>query len=73
MGDMVGVHTDDELEGLTAKQRKQLKQEILKQLHNSPQIRAVIDKQPEILTRDSRINKIVKRKVRPTLDRLKKK
>lgn len=71
MGDKVGVHDDTELEGLSRQQRAQIKQQILRQLQTSPEIRAIIQKTPRLLTSDSRINKILKRKLAPTLRRLK--
>jgi hypothetical protein len=40
MGNMVGVYTDAELEGLSPQEIEQLKQQILHQLQNSPEIRA---------------------------------
>ena len=73
MGDTVGVHDEKELEGLSPQQRKELKQEVLRQLQTSPEIRAIINKDPKILTRDSRINKILRRKVPPNFNKLKKK
>jgi hypothetical protein len=69
MGDMVGVHTEAELEALSPQEREQLKREILEQLQNSPEIRARINEEPQLLTRDERICEILRRNLR---DRLKK-
>jgi hypothetical protein len=60
MGDM-GVHDEDELNDLTEDQRQQLRQEMLRQLQTSPEIRAIINENPQMLTGDSRINEILKR------------
>jgi hypothetical protein len=72
MGNTVGAYEEKELEGLSSEQREQLKQEVLRLLHTSPEIRAIIDQQPRMLTRNSDINKILKRELQPTLDKLKK-
>jgi hypothetical protein len=73
MGDMVGVHDVEELKGLNDQDRELLKQHILQQLQTNPDIRAIIEKDPMILTRDEHINPILKRMARPLLDRLKQK
>jgi hypothetical protein len=72
MGDMVGVHTEEELKTLSPQQREQLKQQILDQLQTSPEIRKIINEDPQILTSDSRINEVLKRELRPFFDSLKK-
>jgi hypothetical protein len=73
MGDMVGVHAESELADLTPKQRERLRKEALRQLQASPQIRAIIKKKPEMLTRNSEINGILKRKLSPLLKAFRKK
>jgi hypothetical protein len=50
MGDLVGVFTDEELEGLSAKDRELLKQHILQQLQTNPKIWDIIHYDPGILT-----------------------
>jgi len=70
MGDAVGVHDERELAGLNPQQREQLKQEVLRQLANNPQVRDIINEEPTILTSDSRINDIVKQALAPTLQQL---
>jgi hypothetical protein len=73
MGDMVGVHDEAELQYLTPKQRADLKKEVLRQLQTSPQIRAIINKKPRMLTSDPDINAILKKKVSPILKKYRKK
>jgi hypothetical protein len=70
MGDAVGVHDEAELAGLTAQQRDQVKGEILRQLQTSSEIRAIIDKEPRLLTRNKDINDVLKRVLAPFLARL---
>jgi argonaute-like protein implicated in RNA metabolism and viral defense len=72
MGSPVGLFTDEEIRsfGLSPEKIEQLKQEVLRQLNSNPEIRAIINKNPRLLTRDSEINAILRRETRPFLDRL---
>ena len=75
MGSAVGLFTDEEIRsfGLSPEEIEQLKQEVLRQLHSNTEVRAIIDNRPQILTRDTEINTIMRRETRPFLDRLMKK
>jgi hypothetical protein len=64
MGDMVGVFSEAELARLSPQEREQVKEEILKQLQNSPEIRTRISQQPKLLTRDDQIREILRRELR---------
>jgi hypothetical protein len=64
MGDRVGVFTEAEVEDLSEQDREQLKQQILQQLQNNPDIRARINEEPRLLTRDDKIREILRREVR---------
>jgi hypothetical protein len=64
MGDQLGVFSDDEVQGLSPQEREQQKRRILQLLETNPDIRAIIEEDPRILTRNSRINAILKRELR---------
>jgi hypothetical protein len=72
MGDLVGVFEEEELKGLSDGQREQLKQEVVRLLQTSPEIRAIINENPGLLAREPDINEILQKKARPFLDQLKK-
>jgi hypothetical protein len=73
MGDMVGVHTKNEIKVLTSKDRAKLKARVVRELLGSKEIRAIIKKDPRVLTKDPRVRAILKRKLGPTFARLKNK
>jgi len=63
MGDQLGVFDDNEVQNLTPQQREQQKQRIQELLQNNPEIRAIINQDPRILTRDRAINAILRREL----------
>jgi hypothetical protein len=63
MGDQLGVFDNNEVGNLTPQQREQQKQRILELLQNNPEIRAIINQDPRILTRDRAINGILRREL----------
>jgi hypothetical protein len=69
MGTGEGTYTEDELKHLTPDKREELKREARHQLLTSEEIRAIINNNPELLTKDPAINNIM----RKNLDHLVKK
>jgi hypothetical protein len=64
MGDAIGVFDDDEVKHLTPQQKEEQKRRVLELLQNNAEIRAIINQDPKILTRDSKINEIIRRELR---------
>ena len=73
MGDLVGVHDDRELKGLSKRARDEIKKQVLKQLQSNAKIRRIINRNPTILTSTNSIHKELRSKLRPMIKRLKKK
>jgi len=73
MGSPVGTYNDDEVKGLSEAEREELKRAALKELHESKEIRKIIEAHPTLLTRDREINQKLRGKLDSVLNRLRKK
>jgi hypothetical protein len=73
MGSPVGTYDDDEVNNLSPKDREELKRRAVQTLLSSAEIRAIIKKNPTVLARDRKINKVLRQKLDPVLKRLKRK
>jgi len=77
MGSSVGVHTNADVKGLSDEEKALLKEHVLHHLQSSEEIRRIIINKkgalPGFLKKNKEIQKILKRKARPFLNRLKKK
>lgn len=71
MGSPVGAYTEKEVEKMSRESRTELKREVLKALHESSEIRDIIDQNPLLLTNISTIRDIVREKTRSAYERLK--
>jgi len=67
MGNLVGLFTDNELENLSPEEHKKLKEEVIKQLQTSTEIRDRLIEDPRVLTRDEKIATILRRELAPRL------
>lgn len=73
MGSPVGTFNDEEVAGLDEADRNKLKQHAVDHLFESPDIRAIIEQNPRILTTHESINPILREKLNPVLDQMKNK
>jgi hypothetical protein len=77
MGSPVGVYTDKEVKALKPKDRALLKEHAIQQLRNSEEIHRIImtDKQllPQLLKTHPKVRNVLRKKMRPMLNRLRKK
>jgi len=71
MGNKVGVHSEKHVKALKPQARAKLRAHVIRELLASKQIRAIIKKNPKVLTKNAAIRKILKKKTTPTLRRLK--
>jgi hypothetical protein len=71
MGNRVGVHSEKLVKALKPQTRAKLRAHVMRELLASKEIRAIIEKNPKILTRNAAIRRILKKKTTPTLRRLK--
>jgi hypothetical protein len=69
MGSSVGTYDDNEVANLSDQARADLKQQAVRHLLDSPEVRAIIEQHPEILANDRRINKVLREKLDPVLAR----
>jgi len=72
MGNKVGVHSDKYVKALKPQARAKLRAHVMRELLNSREIRAIIQKNPKILTTSAAIRSVLKKKTTSTLTRLKK-
>jgi hypothetical protein len=73
MGSPVGTYDESEVSGLAPGDREALKRAAIRELRGSKEIRDIIERHPTLLTRDRKINKLLRKKLDPHLARLKKK
>jgi hypothetical protein len=77
MGDQVGVYNNKEVQALKSKDRALLKEHAIQQLRNSEEIHRIImtDKQllPQLLRTHPKVRNVLRKKMRPMLNRLRKK
>lgn len=77
MGDPVGVFTNNEVKPLSRKDRALLKEHAVQQLRTSEEIHRIVSSDPKLLPTllkgHPRIRKILRKNLRPMLDRLHKK
>ena len=71
MGNLVGVHSQKHVKALKPQARAKLRAHVMREILASKEIRAIIKKNPKILTKHAAIRKILKKKTTPTLGRLK--
>ncbi len=73
MGSAVGVFSKDEVKGLSKRDIALLKAHVLNQIQNSAEIRRILHRDSKLLrqlTRDPRINKILRREATALKKRL---
>jgi hypothetical protein len=70
MGDRIGIFREAEVEHLSRADRKKLRELALKQI--STEVRALISRDPTLFTKIPKANKILRKKLTPTLKRLSK-
>jgi hypothetical protein len=70
MGSPVGVFTDAEVRELTVKQKKMLKEHVVQHIQTSAEIRRIIRDNPKLLTKNSKIKKILRKKANKLRNRL---
>lgn len=59
------IFNDDELGHLSKGDRKKLKQEALKEIRTSPEIRKLLKAKPEVFANRRDVREIVRKKLRP--------
>jgi hypothetical protein len=75
MGSQVGVFSKEEVKKLSKKDIALLKAYVLHLIQHSPEIRRILESDPKLLrglTRDQRINKILRKAASPLKKRLEK-
>jgi hypothetical protein len=75
MGSQVGVFSKEEVKRLSKKDIALLKAYVLHLIQHSPEIRRILESDPKLLrglTRDQRINKILRKAASPLKKRLEK-
>jgi hypothetical protein len=75
MGSQVGVFSKEEVKGLSKKDIALLKAYVLHLIQHSPEIRRILHADPKLLrglTRDRRINRILRKEATPLKKRLEK-
>jgi hypothetical protein len=76
MGSGVGVHKQEDVDGLSPEQRAKLKEEIIKRLQTSEEIRKIIRSHPTLLETIVKSHPdfagILRKEVRPTYEDLSK-
>ena len=71
MGNKVGVHSEKHVKGLKPQARAKLRAHVMRELLTSREIRAIIKRSPQILTKNAAIRRVLKKKTTSTLRRLK--
>ena len=71
MGSPVGVYSEKELKALKPQARAKLKARVLREILTSNAIRAILKKNPKLLTKNAAVRKILKKNTTPTLKQLK--
>jgi hypothetical protein len=70
MGNGVGTFHHDEVKDLSPGDREELKRQTLQQLETSQEIRAIINSNPELLTKIPEINAILRKNLTPVWERM---
>lgn len=71
MGNVVGVFTDEEVQGLTEEDRAMLRKHIVQQIQTSLEIRNIIHNNPKLVTNDQSIRTVLRREASDLHRRLK--
>jgi hypothetical protein len=67
MGSPVGVFTNAEVRELTVKQKKMLREHVVQLIQTSAEIRRIVRDNPKLLTKNAKIKKILRSKLRNRL------